>query len=107
MADKHTPGPWHTGHIGRKGLGWCTIFGSTTPIARALSLNKAGQRQASDFDTEAANARLMAGAPALLAACEAAHGLLSSAMVRTCLADYWDVRDVNDAIEAALAKAKG
>jgi hypothetical protein len=63
-----TPGPWHTGDIGRKGLGWCTIFSDTTPIARALSLHKTGERKSADFDIEAANARLIAAAPDLLQA---------------------------------------
>ena len=65
---KHTPGPWHTGNIGRKGIGWCTIFNDTTPIARALSLHKKGERKSGDFDIEAANARLIAAAPELLEA---------------------------------------
>ena len=64
---KHTPAPWHTGDIGRKGLGWCTIFSGITPIARALSIHKNGERKSADFDIEAANAKLIAAAPELLA----------------------------------------
>lgn len=96
---QHTQGPWHTGDIGRKGLGWCTIFADTIPIARALSLHPKGQRQSADFGFEAANARLIASAPELLEACKIAEQNLSPA--------YCSAHIVLKMLRAAIAKAEG
>ena len=108
---KHTPGPWNTKDDRNKGLGWCTIFSKTTPIARALAIHKNGEREATDFEIEAANAKLIASSPELLEACELASELIEIASKRFPKSikhsDTWKLNLTRAAINKAIFKAKG
>jgi hypothetical protein len=89
---KHTPGPW--------------VLDETSPTSRRIYANEVDRRNEQILATVSAhqwyeeglaNARLIAAAPDLLAACEK-------------LAAIEDVQDVNDARDmarAAIAKVKG
>ena len=93
MEAKHTPGPWEAGHYN----GTPTIFDSrgngTIPLATVHDVTTG--------DPEA-NARLIAAAPDLLAACEA----LAQWADKECM----PVGETNDGpwdqLDAAIAKAK-
>lgn len=77
---KATAGPWKQRASGKeKGNGWTYIDGVNQTVAKILSLNPHGQRQRSDFEEEAANARLIASAPELLEACGVGRDALNEA----------------------------
>lgn len=90
---EHTPGPWHTGthedaHI--------VYDGDCGFVADA-------GRDDGEAETEAANARLIAAAPDLLAACERAARQLRERLLN---ASPWGALLVSD-LEEAIALAKG
>ena len=99
---KHTPGPWTAEERDERILIWSD--GSHDYLA-ALSLDADGaDEEVADAyaDERQANARLIAAAPDLLAACEAA--------LRVCNLSGTGERDRRAAIaklEAAVAKARG
>lgn len=76
MNAKHTPGPWHIGSEQdysvdryKRNEEWARIRNASGGlIAAVASVHPQGGRKSTDFDTEAANARLIAAAPDLLAA---------------------------------------
>jgi len=76
MNAKHTPGPWHIGSEQdysvdryKRNEEWARIRNASGGlIAAVASVHPQGCRKSTDFDTEAANARLIAAAPDLLAA---------------------------------------
>lgn len=98
-SSKHTPGPWEVLHCGidsetilvqsGDGLEICTTIGEQMGLPE-----------------EAANARLIAAAPDMLAACKSALEVLDEA----CQTGYHDAeKDAPTAreLEAAIAKAEG
>ena len=99
---QHTPGPWITGstHYHRRGTGKDRFTEhinvtdpSGNPVARVCGFA---------FQTQLpldANARLIAAAPDLLAACSAARGMLTPKQQRTWPNNYAK-------ITAAIAKAE-
>lgn len=64
---KHTNGRWERG-TDTSSKKWMQIFCNNRLIAEAKPLNKAGERQANDFNEEEANAKLIAASPELLQA---------------------------------------
>lgn len=100
---KHTPGPWmqgptantwHKVYEGKKGE-----YGGRA-ICTLHNIHANGARQRGDFETETANARLIAAAPALL---EALRLMLDT--TRHC--DGRPYQSSFDAARAALAQAEG
>lgn len=59
-----TPGPWYRGTNGET-REWMQIYSNGKMIATAKELSKKGERKATDFEEEEANARLIAHAPEL------------------------------------------
>lgn len=98
MSTKHTPGPWtvnpHFNHGAEvrslASVAWCSV----------ASTHGASGSQVIDVAEARANARLIAAAPDLLEALEAAHGYL--VMMGTDHADH-----IRGVCRAAIAKAKG
>lgn len=103
MSTTHTPAPWELDYdkgstqdiLSRKHGGICTV-------------RRAGRH---DNATFAANARLIAAAPDMLAALEHAdrelYELLASRKLDSTDAPFHAVRMVRDQVRAAIAKAKG
>jgi len=87
---KHTPGPWHADDNGD----------GTHCITAGRGADVADTRSSAD---ERANARLIAAAPQLLAACEAATALAAIAAT----VDPLTAAAASDALAAALKKARG
>ena len=76
MPNKHKPGPWHCGNRDN----WWRIYDENGfYIAAARDPSPAPNHKADGFDIEEANARLIAAAPDLLAALEAARDVLELA----------------------------
>lgn len=81
---KHTPGQWEAIKPKKEGKHWTVgargVLGGKGAIAGALVLWNIAMidngAPGDTLDTEEANARLIAAAPDLLAACKAAHALL-------------------------------
>ncbi len=93
---KHTQGEWTKG-TNTATKDWMTIYASGKPIAEVKPLNKKGERQAGDFETEEANARLISASPDLLEALDTA-------------VQYIDAKrhpELMQMCEAAISKAKG
>jgi len=100
----HTPGPWHVGQGNGEGsvfseagrMGWGPGGTTLAPICRMIEQDPA---------EDEANARLIAAAPDLLAACEDAVATL----VRWADNSAWDERDdlTIDGLRAAIVKAEG
>lgn len=91
---KHTPGPWVAYNaIGGRVLAHWRIRGGCVRNDPAFAVIDSGGKLLPEY--EAANARLIAAAPDLLAVCERikAHGTISSSWI--------------GALDAALAKARG
>lgn len=88
---RHTPGPWTCGPRG------VSVYGPDNVRLAALDARLLSQRQH--------NARLMAAAPDLLAALEAALPLVQ--LLAAKVNNPKQVADTTEAIFAALAKAKG
>jgi hypothetical protein len=95
----HTPGPWKLTE--ETTIGRPCITGRIGLIAM-LAVHDVGD---AEWDADTANARLIAAAPDLLAACEAVLSNLDH------LSDVWGqegvTRTVQDRLRAAIAKAKG
>ncbi len=87
MTTKHTPGPWHYAECQMGAPSIDTAIGDLFTSVLPL-------------EEERANVRLMAAAPDLLAALEAAHGYL--VMFGTDHGDH-----IRSVCRAAIAKAKG
>ena len=111
---KHTPGPWKLPFDG-KGSAWqeskypflWTSSVTTRPVTRddgqccaVLGHKCYGETQ----DEALANARLIAAAPDLLAACEAALPYLQEAWKRDGIGGQFEMMD---ALRNAIASAKG
>ncbi len=101
MADAHTPGPW----TAQRPRGVMPAGGGEWPRSLIFA-EGVGQRVADAYwpcDEQEANARLIAAAPDLLAACEAILGPM----------DYYDpvkgfpLYEPFQMLKAAIAKAKG
>ncbi len=93
MTTKHTPGPWRVKHSAK--LGWAGVLTEKGDVVTDISVD--GQ----DFrDPEQAldDARLIAAAPDLLAACEAVAATTWSQNTATIIGKQ---------VRAAIAKAKG
>ena len=65
MKNKHTAGQWVKGTNTSK-RDWMQIYCNGKMIADVKELSKKGQRKATDFEEEGANAHLIAHAPELL-----------------------------------------
>jgi len=90
-ASKHTPGPWAAYNLARGRIlkSW-RVRGPASPVCRIFGGQSSG-------DAEVANARLIAAAPDLLAACQS-------------VIDSWERGDLAAAARqcaAAIAKATG
>jgi hypothetical protein len=68
MESKHTKGEWKRG-TRTNTKEWMQIFCDGKLIAEAKPLNKIGHREAGDFKSEEANAKIIAAAPELLKVC--------------------------------------
>jgi len=97
MESKHTPGPWRYSELGSEGAMIYPDYGDIRERGRAIC--RVDMR---DTLTDFANARLIAAAPELLEAVEAAsdyfHDFTESDQEETDLAKL---------MRAAIAKAKG
>ena len=98
MTVKHTPAPWRVSRADRDGAGvhavaciaWCGVssnYGQTPETTQHI-----------DADECAANARLIAAAPELLAACEAVAATTWSRNTATLIGEQ---------VRAAIEKARG
>ena len=99
MTQKHTPGPWHLGQDRNYEAALVAENGET--VARAAWTGGSGCELEID---KAADARLIAAAPELLEALEAARDTLKAHQM-----DYADsgyLTAIEDA-EAAIARARG
>ena len=65
MKTKHTQGQWIKG-TNTFTRDWMKIYCNNKLIAEVKELNKKGERKATDFEQEGANAHLIAHAPELL-----------------------------------------
>jgi len=110
----HTPGPWHVGNeqdysiVDRyaKNAEWARVRGQNGElVAKVESVHPAGKRQSKDFDIEASNARLIAAAPELLAASQAALARLLDPYLGE--DDGERQNEEIDMLAAAIAKATG
>lgn len=91
MTTKHTPGPW---------LSACNHRWGHQVVARAAGGGTVTIAHLGNLEFDEDNARLIAAAPDLLAALEAAHGYL--VLFGTDQLDH-----VRSVCRAAIAKAKG
>jgi hypothetical protein len=117
---KHTPGPWEVRETGKSGKAWekdwREIFAGRTPIVSHREYESNTYGTIGGVYISEANARLIAAAPELLAACEA--GLDLYEIGREEAMAKWECRDetakrmnqeaaeIKEAISAAIAKAK-
>lgn len=99
----HTPGPWAVS-ICDKEL-WDTD--TTTDIESAHGEHIATMGAAHDYATWEADARLIAAAPDLLAACEAALAYIPGSEVHSWPPGFELRRKAIDLLRAAIAKAEG
>lgn len=125
MTTKHTPGPWQAVRMYSDALtvldpkGFEIVEATRTAILPDYeerlgvghwALSEQAHRDLSD-EEQAANARLIAAAPDLLAAGMEAAGSLSAAMEIMTRLGYGRTANVmqayHDALVAAIAKAKG
>ena len=91
----HTPGPWHTD--GTAGFEALEVRSNDRRIAKSLYHRGSEDREAD------ANARLIAAAPDLLAACKAARRALQAADSRGFISAVYEIEQ----LEIAIAKARG
>lgn len=91
---KHTPGPWKV----KQGLGAPDIVSKERLVARALYHMGSEDREVDS------NARLIAAAPELLAACEAAHDWLTQFCEHAPIV-FGGETELAEQLLAALAKA--
>ena len=100
MSDKFTPGPWDCELVHDGEHDYYAIEGQVIRAGRSGSVaNTLNRDFVIDPDTDFANARLIASAPDLLAACEACRTHL--------LGKGGDTVDVYDQVVRAINKAKG
>ncbi len=94
---KHTPAPWKVDE--QTGIVYVELISGREP---AICHTQSSQTETLPFDVSIANARLIAAAPELLAACEFALSVQLHA-------GLYDVSDKLNAekLQAAIAKAKG
>ena len=108
----HTPAPWTLkSQPNCAGDGWTRIMHGNQQIAKITAIHAAGSREAGDFETEEANARLIAAAPELLDALKNALRELEwmdrNALIRARSGgDYIEVEHLAE-IRAAILKAEG
>lgn len=99
--NKHTPGPWQ--------VELCRVYHNSGKGRRNIAICLASQKPPSDeyevFE-DIANARLIAAAPELLAALEAAREFIVDGMAMGFVGMPED-EDVLEVIEKAISKAKG
>ena len=97
---KHTPGPWSATHI--LGRWWIEDADPAAFCRRRIAIVDDG---AGIYSPEA-NARLIAAAPDLLAALEAACAFMNTVIIRGAvkMSEYEDFMEV---VEKAISKAKG
>lgn len=88
---QHTSGPWSTAEWPSREKDYIRIFAGTTYVGSVGNSDD-------QFERTEANARLIAAAPDLLAACEAVISAGESENLPT---------TVYDAVESAIAKANG
>lgn len=102
MAAKHTPGPWTFEHVSQD----VVDIKSDGPKWKAVATIKANKLGAGEVgaDELSSNARLIAAAPDLLAACEKAADAFDALAEVNNLPSGWK-RSVVDPIRAAIAKA--
>lgn len=100
ISQKHTPGPWIATHI--IGSWWIEEDDPTAFCRRRIAIVDDG----SGIDSPAANARLIAAAPEMLAALEAAREFIADGMAMGFVGMPED-EDVLEVIEKAIRKAKG
>jgi len=98
MTDKHTPGPWHVD---------TDALNVSVRDADACTIARVEPRAVGAAPSQADAARLIAAAPELLAALQAAENMLETIRAERYLDNAaWDAIDATvDAIRAALAKA--
>lgn len=101
MSDKFTPGPWHWS---ANPHGGARVEAPGIGIADVLS--RAGVPHPVQGHC-IANARLIAAAPDLLEACEAAQKELNAIAGYSGAAGNWPLQDALEAVRAAIAKARG
>ena len=96
MNNKHTPGPWRAdnGDDGSGIPGW-NIFGDR------VSICSMGDYTEYHKEINPHNARLIAAAPDLLAACEAVDKMLAGP------AAMFDLNGMRNILRPAIAKARG
>ena len=107
----HTPGPWKVcGASGGKCL--CGLVWSE-PADKTVATVGVGKCPVQDHghfgtpnDESLANARLIASAPDLLAACEAAVQVIDGLVAQQAMPDDFYLADLS-AIRVAVAKARG
>ena len=98
--NKHTPGPWSATHI--IGSWWIEDDDPTAFCRRRIAIVDDG----AGIESPDANARLIAAAPELLAALEAAREFIIDGMAMGFVGMPED-EDVMEVIEKAISKAKG
>jgi hypothetical protein len=99
---EHTPGPWHTGKEMERGLDLRkNIYNSKGEFIAAV-VSSAGLR--SEHENRA-NARLIAAAPDLLAACEMARDAFR--ILSTSFVYDPEFTELERVLNAAIANAKG
>lgn len=103
----HTPGPWHVFEPLSK-FGTAASVGAWLPDGKSRNLICEAIDQTDDpydHETGLANARLIASAPSLLAACEAALDFLNR--MQDELKHRGEALAQRDNLRAAIAKARG
>lgn len=102
---RHTPGPWERGKVATHAVYIVQDGGERTQLATCIGDEPFG------WDTADANARLIAAAPELLEACEAALEIVSIEFERARQAEDFCkgavLGKVEETIGAAIAKARG
>jgi hypothetical protein len=104
MAE-HTPGPWRTYGPDSQDANWIIAYDGQEIYVSEIAKIPATWNHILD-ERKAANARLIAAAPDLLAACEAALEPLMTYHPRIPELDR-QVKDARGKLLAAIAKAKG
>ncbi len=98
---RHTPGPWESRHD--VGAGWSVRAPAVGPVC-SMAWWQFDNPGVMDDEISASNARLIAAAPDLLAACKSLLSIFDPG--RSKLSDEL-IRPETDAIRAAVSKAEG
>ncbi len=107
---QHTPGPWEVRAVGVHDRGWDagTFVGQVgSGLVAKTFTNKSNMQPAECLAAAQADASLIAAAPELLAACEAARYELNCLEPRLTDEFRSGVVALRESIAAAIAKAKG